>query len=535
MDSPANSTAIDLRSLSSRESAQVEWKENVGDEDDVVATLVAFANDISNLGGGYVVCGAAEKRDSHGFQTLEVAGLPAARLAEVRGKVLSLCRDRVDPPLVPLIEELPCSDPARRVLVFVMPAGRRAHSFRSRNDVNRFHVRSGDRTIEARNGLLLELLGMKGDVEPWDRRPTPGAAIADLDLLAIRDALQRCGIWREELGIDHYLDPSTRIHALVPSLAVRENPTNAIRPRNFATLLFAREPQRFFLQAHSILSIYPGPDRAEPYSERLELDGTILQQLRRMLERLKSEAYTLMDKSSGRPPNVAKYPERALEEAVVNAFAHRDYENQQPARVTVFSDRIEILSPGGLPRTTSLDELRSGAVAPNWRNQALGWFLIRLRYAQGEGQGIATILQTMEREGCPPPRFDATAESVSCILPAHPRHSRMRDLQAVDSLVEAGRLEEAGERVLALLNEDPVSHRGIAGLCRIQRSLGDATPVFRFVRENFDALARLGPTTKGLLVGTLTQIPSKDATSAEARALARMLEQESPRRNDPPT
>jgi ATP-dependent DNA helicase RecG len=45
------STRIDLRELTARESEQVEWKENVGDVEDAAATIVAFADDLSNLGG----------------------------------------------------------------------------------------------------------------------------------------------------------------------------------------------------------------------------------------------------------------------------------------------------------------------------------------------------------------------------------------------------------------------------------------------------------------------------------------------------
>ena len=61
---------IDLNELARRENEQTEWKENVADIDDVVATLSAFANDLQNLGGGYVVCGAREDKDEHGFATL---------------------------------------------------------------------------------------------------------------------------------------------------------------------------------------------------------------------------------------------------------------------------------------------------------------------------------------------------------------------------------------------------------------------------------------------------------------------------------
>ncbi|WP_316887227.1 AlbA family DNA-binding domain-containing protein [Ralstonia flatus] len=53
---------IDLKELATRESERVEWKENVADIPDLVRTACAFANDYSNLGGGYIVCGAAEKK-----------------------------------------------------------------------------------------------------------------------------------------------------------------------------------------------------------------------------------------------------------------------------------------------------------------------------------------------------------------------------------------------------------------------------------------------------------------------------------------
>lgn len=66
---------VDLELLARRESEQTEWKENVADVNDVVRTLCAFANDISNLGGGYVVCGAAEHKDNHGFPMLVRTGL----------------------------------------------------------------------------------------------------------------------------------------------------------------------------------------------------------------------------------------------------------------------------------------------------------------------------------------------------------------------------------------------------------------------------------------------------------------------------
>ena len=95
MPTNLSSPAVDLDQLAIRESEQVEWKENVAEIDDVVAVLSAFANDLANLGGGYVVCGAAERKDNNGFPSLVRTGLTASRLQEVEGKVLTRCRERV--------------------------------------------------------------------------------------------------------------------------------------------------------------------------------------------------------------------------------------------------------------------------------------------------------------------------------------------------------------------------------------------------------------------------------------------------------
>jgi ATP-dependent DNA helicase RecG len=412
---------IDLAELSRRESEQTEWKENVADIDDVVETLSAFANDLQNLGGGYVVCGAKEEKDAHGFARLVRTGLTANRFKEVENTVLARCRDRVSPPLTPLIEELPSDDDSRRVLVFLQPATGSAHTFRRGHEGARHYVRVSRTTIEARNGVLRELLVRKGALEPWDRRPCNGATANDIDLLALRDALQRMGVFTPERGVEPYLVEGVQITPFVPSLFIAEPLTGVLRPRNYAVLLFGREPQRFVPGAFAIYSAYPGRDRTDPVSRRFEIAGTLLDQARRVQELLDAEAVMLFDKTNLKAPNAEKYPRRALQEAMVNALAHRDYELFDPVRFTSYKDRIEFISPGSLPFGVTIEDLRKRSVTPRWRNQSLAWFLSRLQLAQAEGQGIQTIRSTMKAVGCPPPLFDATEVSVSCVLRAHPR------------------------------------------------------------------------------------------------------------------
>lgn len=418
------SPQVDIESLAARESEQVEWKENVADPADVVRTLVAFANDFSNLGGGYVVCGARESQDPHGFQKVELVGLTAARLREVEGRVMSACAQHVSPPLVPLLSELPGPDAEHRVLVFIVAATGRAHSFRGHGDGGRYYIRLGRQNHEARNGLLLQLLQRKGAREPWDRRVHPEARVEDIDLVALRDLLQRLNLWDASRSVDAYLDPASSVSPMVPSFCIREPLTGRLRPRNFTLLLVGRDPQRFWPEAHAILSAYPDTHRATPHAERTEVFGTLLRQADTLLKRLDAEVVVLMDKTGVAQPNVVKYPRRALHEALINALVHRDYDAFHPVRVTVFVDRVEIGSPGGLPPGVDPEAFQQGRALPVWRNQSLAWFLNKLGLAQAEGQGIATIIHTTAASGCPAPSFQLTADSLVCTLGAHPRSSR---------------------------------------------------------------------------------------------------------------
>jgi ATP-dependent DNA helicase RecG len=511
---------LDLKTLSVRESDQVEWKENVVDPDDVAETLSAFANDWSNLGGGYVVCGAREEKDEHGFPRVAIVGLSATRLKEVEGRVLTACRDRVSPSIAPLVEELPANSPDRRVLVFIMPATRSAHLFRRREEAGRYYVRISRETREARNGILRELLVRKGVQEEWDRRVCATATVNDLDLLALRDALQRMGVFHPDRGIDEYLSDSKSLSPFVPPLCVREALTGGLRPRNFAVLLFGRNVQSHISGAYSLFSVYPGVDRSEPHAERSELAGTLLDQARHLIELLDVQSYVAFDKTNRAAPNAVKYPPQALHEATINALAHRDYEIVEPARITVFSDRVEVLSPGSVPTGISVEELRQGRAPAKWRNQSLAWFLSRLQLAQAEGQGIPTILRSMREEGCPPPQFQVNDVRVVCVLPAHPRHALAREHRSIEEAISLGEFERAQKAVLGLMAQDSMNLRTIQLFAEVQRALNSAGPVREFLAKHEGQVNSLPPLVLTQLADVLTLA---DTPSREDLSLAKGL------------
>lgn len=409
---------VDLDHLARRESEQTEWKENVADSNDVVRTLCAFANDLSNLGGGYVVCGVREEKDEHGFPRIARVGLTAAKLKEIEGIVLTRCRELVHPAITPLVEELPSESPDRRILVFVQPATTHAHFFRTGDTGGKHYIRIGRETREARNGHLRELLVRKGAQEPWDRRACPGATVNDLSVLALRDTLVKMGLQTSDADVLDFLSDQKQIHALVPPLCVKEPLTGTLRPRNFAMLLFGMEVTRFIPGAISLFSVYPGVDRASGTAERHEIAGTLLAQFQDLSRLLDLQAVERMDKTNLERPNVPKYPKRALYEALGNTVVQRDYELVDPTRITAFEDRVEFRSPGPLPIGLDFEALKAGKLGARWRNQALAWFFVRLQLAQAEGQGIPTILRFMREAGSPPPSFTADDNEVVCVLSA---------------------------------------------------------------------------------------------------------------------
>jgi predicted HTH transcriptional regulator len=426
---------IDLKELSARESEKVEWKEN-GDDKNVVKSIVktisAFANDIANVGGGYIVCGAKETKDDFGFQKVVHTGLSADKLKEIEGKVLAHCRDNVSPSLSPLVQEMDNpKDKTTKILIFIVISSTRAHTYRD-GETSNYYVRIGKETREARNGILTRLLISKQEITPFDKRANPNAVEADIDTLLFRDCMSEMKLLQTSKPLEDYFSDREQIAEFVPPLLAKQSIDNTFCLRNFALFLFGKKAAitRNFPYAYTVLSIYKGIDRSGSTAERYELTGSIVEQAKRAIELLNMQAYTAFDKTSSKP-NQVKYPIRALQESLINAIVHRDYEIHDPIRVTVFSDRIEIRSPGSLDWGVDKEKFLAGKASAKWRNQSFAYLFNKLQLAQSEGQGIPTIIRAMREEGCPAPVFEIETESLTCILPAHPRHRLIAAMQEI--------------------------------------------------------------------------------------------------------
>ncbi len=478
---------IDLKELAVRESERVEWKEN-GDDIDIirkiVKTISAFANDIGNFGGGYVVCGAKESKDEYGFPKLQFTGLSASKLKEIEGKVTQHCREYVSPPVLPIVHEVENPiDNSTRILIFVVVASPDAHAYRD-GTTSTYYVRISRETREARNGVLTQLLIKKQKIEYFDKRVNSHATQADVDVLLFRDSMQDMGLLVPERLLEDYFSDTEQIAELVAPLFVKSGLDSILRPRNFTLLLFGKKPSitKLYPEAYTVFSIYKGTDRSEPTAERHTLTGSLIEQARKVIDLLNTQAYTAFDKTSTKP-NQVKYPIRALQEAVVNAIVHRDYEIPDPIRITVFSDRIEIKSPGALHWGVDKEKFLQGKSSAKWRNQSFAYLFNKLQLAQSDGQGIPTIFRTMREEGCPEPIFELGTESVTCILPAHPRHQLIREQQEIQDKIILERYPEAREQVLRLLEKDAYNFRTLDLYCEILAKLNQPNELVTFLEE----------------------------------------------------
>lgn len=406
--------------LVQRESARLEWKENVANPMNVVKTLSAFANDFQQVGGGRVICGLKEEADENGEPVAKAIGLDEKRFKEIRNKVLDYCHRYVEPPITPVVSEFPVpGDPSRRILSFAITSSTFAHRYKTKNtDVN-YYIRINDQT-RAANGLIPQLLERKQTWPPYLDRTQPEATMDAIDLMAVKEFLGKFDLPQP---VAKYLEPNIRFRGDILDLVTHPpGGSEKIVPRNFTILLFGQEPHLFFRGAYAIFSIYQGNDRASARSQRFELFGPLPVLIRSLMTRLQiymgMDIDTSEDVLNGGSPNRRRFSKYAVQEAIVNAFVHRDYHSNDPVRVTLFDDRIEVTNPGGPNVPIDETQIREGKVFTSWRNPSLAWFMVELKFAQNEGKGIQAIIRDTKKIAGKEPRFTISSHWFNVEIPA---------------------------------------------------------------------------------------------------------------------
>lgn len=117
---------------------------------------------------------------------------------------------------------------------------------------------------------------------------------------------------------------------------------------------------------------------------------------------------------------VEAIPETAFREAAANALVHRTWDIDSHIRIAMFSDRIEITSPGGLPRGVTKEEYLNGYISV-LRNPVIGNIFFRLHYIEMFGTGIRRIMDAYAEEAVKP-EFEITDNTVKVVLPCKNRN-----------------------------------------------------------------------------------------------------------------
>lgn len=192
--------------------------------------------------------------------------------------------------------------------------------------------------------------------------------------------------------------------------------------RYFATaagaLLFGSDPSILFPHCRLELAAHTGAERTSNPSDH--------QTVRKPLTRAIDESVSFIQRNTRHPLrvvglkriNVSEYPEEALREAIVNALAHRDYEDAgRKISIDVFLDRIEIVSPGPLPGNLSLKMLQSGKARARSRNPNIAQGLVLLGRMEERGTGIQRMRDAMLDHGLDLPVIRVVEDEVVVTLP----------------------------------------------------------------------------------------------------------------------
>lgn len=393
---------------------RIEFKAGWNPEE-VLHSMCAFANDINNWGGGYIIVGIEEK---DGLPILPPKGIHHNQVDKIQKELLGLTH-KIDPFYAPVTE--PVAFQGCLIFIIWVPGGqtRPYKSFTSlaQKGQKQYYIRRGSNSVIANHTEIKQLMELAATV-PFDDRTNHNASLADLDLGLMREFLQDI---KSDL-FDHVA--SIPFEQICQQMRVVSGPEEYIKPVNAGLLFFNRNPEKFFRGAITEIILFKD-GQGTTFTEK-RITGPLHHQIRAALDFIKN---TIIAERVIKVTNRAEanrfynYPFGAVEEALVNAYYHRSYEHQSSVEINIHPDKIEILSfPGPLPPITKEALKKKRVVSRDYRNRRIGDFLKELDLTEGRGTGLPKIYQEMDKNGSPLPLFETDEDRTSflAILPVHP-------------------------------------------------------------------------------------------------------------------
>lgn len=391
--------------IANGENSGVEFAPDSLDHTAFAKELVAFAN----FGGGLVLLGVEDDG--------RISGVTRQ---DVEQWVMNACRDKVRPEVIPWFEVVRDVDGGKSVAV--VRVDRSFHVHHVWHDQHRtYYIRVGTQSREASPEELARLFQQRGAIRS-EIQPLSGSSMRDLDLRRLKEYFevirqQECPALDDVAGWDPLL-VNTEL------LAEGDGPAPATAA---GLLLFGKNPNRLLPQAGIDAAAYPGIEKDYAAEERLSMRGAMVrlgvenqpvenglwESARSFLQRhLSKESLDEQDRRVRR----WDIPSEVLREAVVNALVHRDYLLSSTAiELSVYQDRVEIVSPGRLANGITPERMKAGCRAA--RNQLIKDTMRDYGYMEHMGMGIPRkIVRGMKEHNGTEPVLRAEEEQFTLIL-----------------------------------------------------------------------------------------------------------------------
>ena len=403
------------------ESTRIEYKRDFNPSP-IIRTICAFANDIDNMGGGYIIVGVEEE---HGAPKFPLAGVGKESIDGCLKKLREYCH-YIEPLYEPVVEPMlyhDASDGADKHLIVIWVSGGYGRPYRAPKEVTAqqsykyYFVRKFSSTVVASRDEEKELFYVSSNI-PFDDRENLAASTDDLDATLLRNHLK-------EIGSDLYQYAlSQDALSIAEDMKLVSGLTERKKPLNVAILMFCKQPEKYFKYAR--IEVVDIPDPTGTNMTEKVFTGPIQRQLQDALSYLKN--YVLKEatiKESGRAEarKIVNYPFAALEEILANAVYHRSYQINEPITVRITPASIEITSFPGFDRSiTDEDIARYDIRARIYRNRRIGDFLKELRLIEGRNTGFPNAFNALRANGSALPAFKMNADRdyLSVVIPVHP-------------------------------------------------------------------------------------------------------------------
>ena len=353
--------------------------------DDLADEIAAFAN----TEGGVLLCGVTDAGD--------VAGMSREQMDELERLLVEVCTDTIKPPIRPIVlrREL---DKGLPFLLVEIPQGHAQHdspggSFH-RGDSSKHRMTSDERRRLAQRRA-------KARFQWFDKQPVPGTGIGSLDE----------SLWKPLLSVEGATDPESALDKM-GLLTTDEYGTT--RATVAGVLLCARSPEEWLPNACIVATFYRGKERGSGQIDAQTITGPLNRQI------AEAVAFALRNMRVGAYKNPARtdlpqYSEAALFEAIVNAVVHRDYSIRgSRVRLSMFADRLELNSPGGLPNNVTIENMADRQAT---RNEGIVSVLARMPIVGIQGAGDRQFF--MERRGGGVPIITRETKALTGRLPEY--------------------------------------------------------------------------------------------------------------------